>query len=388
MNRPYNLYFDNGTGRVVVQKLNNLNKINDKIFTKKIDELNSIANETHKKINIDKPDLEPNRISSVVDEKINKNDLYITEPTNHQTYIYQNNTIKNDNKVLKEETSNYLNNSNKISMDNILNNGFKKNILFGIKKTILSDFNYSGNLSNNQDFKIGINKNLNRTNGAIFDCFYLFPNVAEINTKNETNYINEKKVEVFINNQDQSDIQYFPIDYIPSGYTIPFRSSNNEYKKIIIKNIHWNIFQSIDNTKYENDEILSVVPDKMDFIFKNIKLQINFEVHSQINNKHMELFRNNILPYRNIKIKNINPSNTCLYKSTSLQIDTLSGSFFNNLEIDLFPDLNVQSGLLCVKISVPQECSDILKGYDKLNKVFYGNIPFMQFILNFDYDII
>ena len=61
--------------------------------------------------------------------------------------------------------------------------------------------------------------------------------------------------------------------------------------------------------------------------------------------------------------------------------------FKTDIEIDLFSDLNIQCGLLCVKISVPNDCSETLKGIDKLNKTFYGNIPFSQFILNFDYEL-
>jgi hypothetical protein len=40
-----------------------------------------------------------------------------------------------------------------------------------------------------------------------------------------------------------------------------------------------------------------------------------------------------------------------------------------------------------IKISVPDESLQILKGFDKNNTLFYGNIPFSQFILNFEYDV-
>jgi hypothetical protein len=403
MSRPYNLFFDNSTGRIVVQKLDSstnklserINKINDKEIVRKVNNSNNII-DSPQKVNIERniQNLEDIKNVNINEEKI------INYQNVNKSYIeIDKNNIKNiSNK--EDESTRYLNeknkndNVNKLSIDDLINNYNKKNIttlnknlLYGIKKTILSDFNYSNNSSNSTDFKIGINKNLNRNNGNIFDCFYLFPNISEINTKHETNIINEKKIEVFTNINDPNDIQYFPIDYVPSGHIIQFRNSNIEYNKLKIKNIFWSIFQTIDNTKYQNDELLSIIPDKNDFIYKNIKLQINFELHCQVNYKTMELLKNNILPYRNIKIKNINPSNSCLYKSAVIYVDTLNGSIFDNIEIDLFSDLNIQCGLLCVKVSVPNDCSEILKGIDKLNKTFYGNIPFSQFILNFDYEL-
>ena len=43
--------------------------------------------------------------------------------------------------------------------------------------------------------------------------------------------------------------------------------------------------------------------------------------------------------------------------------------------------------LLCLKISVPTYCIDLLKGFDKNNKVFTGYINFSQIIVNFDYEL-
>jgi hypothetical protein len=51
------------------------------------------------------------------------------------------------------------------------------------------------------------------------------------------------------------------------------------------------------------------------------------------------------------------------------------------------PDLDINCALLCVRISVPEDSVNILKGVDKNNVVFFGNIPFSQFILNFDYEL-
>ena len=251
----------------------------------------------------------------------------------------------------------------------------KKNIFYGVKKTILSDLNYLNNSSNSNDFKIGINNN------NIFDCFYLFPNISEINTKNETNIVNEKKVELFTNINDENDKQYFPIDFVACGITLPFSNKIKKMTKIRITNIFWNIFQS---TKNKTDKLLAVVPERDKFMYHDIKLNINFELHSQVSSDILEK-----LPYKNNTLnKNISPSNSCLYKVLSFDIGTLNGSNFDTFEINILPNYDIQCALLCVKISVPDECNDILIGADKYNKLFYGYIPFSQFILNFDYEVL
>ena len=214
----------------------------------------------------------------------------------------------------------------------------------------------------------------------IFDTFYLFPNIMEINTKTQTNIISEKKIEIYENIYDLVDKQYFPLDFSPTGINIPFKNNNIKYNKVKISNIYWNIFQSINSQKYKKDEILCSVPNKTEFIYNKINLQINFEFHSQV--------IPDITPYRNNKIKNKSSAHTCLYKVQNIIIDTLNGCNFNDIIIDLPIDLNLNCALLCIKISVPEISFNILKGYDKNNNIFYGYIPFSQFIVQFDYQII
>jgi len=165
------------------------------------------------------------------------------------------------------------------------------------------------------------------------------------------------------------------------------KSECSSFKKIIIKNLYWNIFQSIDQEKYKNNELLCITTDINDFVYKKISLQINIELHSQVSLNMIEKYSNKILPYRNENIKNCYASNNCLYKALIYSIDTLNGSNFDNLEIDLLENLDIKCALLCIKISVPDESISILKGYDKYNKSYYGYIPFSQFILNFDYEV-
>ena len=253
-----------------------------------------------------------------------------------------------------------------------------KSLIYGIKKTILSDYNHINESSNTNDFRIGLNKNI-LTNNKIYDCFYLFPNIGEINSKTHTNIINEKRVEIFNNKNDINDIQFFPIDFIACGSNLSLISENKYYKKIRIRNIFWNIFQTIDSSNYNLNEILSIVPNKDIYIYKKIKLQINFELHSQI--------RNNDLPYKNNNIKQVTPANTCLYPISSIEISNLNGSNFHYIDIDLNPNFNIECALLCIRVSVPISQMGILEGFNKNNSLCYGHIPFSQLILNFDYEI-
>ena len=235
-------------------------------------------------------------------------------------------------------------------------------------------------------FKIGLN------NGTFYkticsDCLYLFPYISEIN-KEDMNYIHEKKIESFRNKNNIHDIQYFPLDYIPCGNIIPLsgiRHQQGVNNQIRIFNIYWNIIQSINNSTYKNNEILCFVPNISDYNLKNIKLQINFEIHNQISGIIEEKFSNNILPYKNNNITNLNPANTCLTNVINIIIDKVNGSVDNDIIFDLPEGLDLNSVLLCAKISIPNESFHVLNGYDKNNIISHGYVPFSQFLLHFDY---
>ena len=436
MEQPYNIYYDNRTGRVVLHKnershspnRNNRNPGQNNDFDKKIEELynytninspnqvnieknivdnkneivdnknelkKSIENQFEKMNNLDKLNLDKLNKNIDDDEKIiipsrfSKNELI--NDKNNQTNLDKNIEYLQEKIIpLKLNKDSIESTKLKKKLEDEINRPIiiKKDLVYGIKKTILTDFNYLNNSSNCNDFKIGINKSNDKNDNIIYDTFYLFPNISEINTKSETNIVNEKKVLLFNNKNDKHNKQYFPIDFVPCGVSIPLKYDGHSYKKIIIKNLYWNIFQSIDQKNYDIDELLCVTTDVSDFVYKKIKLQINIELHSQLSLNIIENYCNDILPYRNENIKNCYASNTCLYKSLVYYVDTLNGSNFDNLEIDLLEDLDIKCALLCIKISVPDECLNTLKGYDKYNKSFYGYIPFSQFILNFDYEVL
>jgi len=431
MSCPYSVLYNNTTGRVVIHK-NNIspprNKPCQREFDKKIEELYKFTNiDSPNKVSIERNNKESENIKTIDIDKIINEQKFID---NNQKDISKNynNITQYDKDILNNNRKNYdviydkqilnnndeiydkkiLNNNDEIHDKQILNNNIKKenyqrydknvsnninddinnnkndkeitkSLIYGIKKTILSDFNHLYQSSNTNDFKIGLNKNILLNNNKIFDCFYLFPNISEINTKSETNIINEKKIEIFYNNLNPNDIQYFPIDFIACGSNIPLLSKNKYYSKIRIKNIFWNIFQSINSSNYKLNEILCIVPNKDDYIYKNINLQVNFELHSQIISEE--------LPYKNNNIRQITPANTCLYQIPFIQISNLNGSNFHFLEIDLNSNIKLECALLCVKISVPCSHTYILEGMDKNNRLSYGNIPFSQFILNFEYEL-
>jgi len=432
MSCPYNVFYNNTTGRVVIRKNMSPPRCRSppKEFDKKIEELYKFTNiNSPNKVSIEKnnnvSDIKTIDIDKIINEQIftDKNDntknTYNQQDNkynntkdyqynNQEEYEYNNqrdnkkeyqhnNQQNNDQSVNTKANVNTNTSANKevntsantsantdVNSNIIINTGVNSNVtnkslIYGIKKTILSDFNHLYESSNANDFKISLNKNI-IMNNKIFDCFYLFPNISEINTKSETNIINEKKIEIFCNNNDQNDLQYFPIDFIACGINIPLVSHNKYYSKIRINNIFWNIFQSINSCNYKLNEILCIVPNKDDFLYKNINLQVNFELHSQIISDQ--------LPYKNNKLKNITPANTCLYKIPYILISNLNGSNFHFLEIDLNQNLKLECALLCVKISVPCSHMNILEGVDKHNRTVYGNIPFSQFILNFDYELL
>jgi len=256
-----------------------------------------------------------------------------------------------------------------------------KTLLYGIKKTNITELN-DKKLSSSNNLKIMKNNEIGSK--IIFDSFYLSPNILEINEYSSYNFIHEKKVEKFINIYDESDYQYFPIDYTPSGFPINIKNNKSKYNNLIITNVSWNIIQNINDTKYEEANILGITPNINEMAYKNINLSINFELHSQIP-LHLLSNRENIIPYRNVNIKVANPSKTCLFKVQNIKINKLNGFRENNIVIPLNNFYNLFNSLLCVRVSLDEDDIYYLKGFDANEKLNYGHVPFSQFILNFDY---
>ena len=257
----------------------------------------------------------------------------------------------------------------------------KKTLLYGIKKTNITDLN-DKNMSSSNNLKIMKNNEIG--NKIVFDSFYLSPNILEINEYSSYNFIHQKRVEKFTNIYDNTDIQYFPIDYTPSGIPINIKNSTSKYNNLILTNLSWNIMQNINDTKYEEANILGITPNINEFLYKNINLCINIELHGQIPSKSFNN-RDNIIPYRNDNIKVSNPAKTCLFKAKTIKINKLNGLNENNIVIPLENLYNLYNSLLCIRITIDDDDIYCLKGFDNNEKLTYGHIPFNQFILNFDY---
>jgi hypothetical protein len=234
--------------------------------------------------------------------------------------------------------------------------------------------------SNNNNFKIQLNNTSN--NNPIFDVFYISPNIVEINQDNNDNYIHEKIIEKIENIYDKTDIEYFPINYTPSG--IPIELKNNT---LIIENIKWNIIQNISDSKFDEINLLGMVPFENKYNYINTELEVTFELHSQIPFSLLNN-RENIIVYRTLNHKNkFSCSNTCLFstENTKIKINNLNDLTSTKIEIPLLKHAFLSNALLCVKVGISNESVYQLRGFDKFNNMSYGFVPFSQFVLSFDY---
>lgn len=274
-----------------------------------------------------------------------------------------------------EELKLLLKNYNKNPVENV------KSLLYGIKKTNITE-TINNKYSSSSYFKMMKNNDIG--NNVVFDTFYLSPNILEINEHSSNNFIHSKKVEKFVNIFKKKEYQYFPIDYIPTGFPINIKNNQSRYNNIIIKNLSWNIIQNINEFKYESTNILSIVPNIYEFLYKNVNLTLNFELHSQIP-LHLLSSNENIIPYRNSNVKVLNPSKTCLFEIKDFKIDSLNGFSDEVIKIPIKNYYNLFNTLLCIKVSIDEDEVYNLKGYNNNQKLTYGYIPLSQIILNFDY---
>ena len=256
-------------------------------------------------------------------------------------------------------------------------------LLYGLKKTNVCESNYNG-VSSSSYFKIM--KNNEYDNDIIYDSFYLPPNILEINEYSHYNYVHDRKIEKFTNIHDTNDNHYFPMEYTPSGFPVHVHS---QAQNLVIQNITWNIVQFLNDSKYEDFHLLGTLLSKNTIKTKKIKLNLHFELHTQIP-YHLIKNRTNIMPYIDDNINILNPSQTCVTHIQTIQIETLNGSYEDNIRInldDLVRIKDIKNVLLCVRISVDKKTIHHLKGLDINDKQNFGYIPFTQFLLNFDYYI-
>ena len=370
-----NRYFNNTNSRI---NLNNND--NNNSFNQQMNEINNIVNEENNNSN---DNLVEMSISDFLD-KFNSNQNNVIEGPRGLPGLRGPQGEKGiqgppGNSYLDENTAEEL----KLLLKDYHNKSFKnvKSLLYGIKKTNITE-TVNNKYSSSSYFKIMKNNHIG--NNVVFDTFYLSPNVLEINEHSSNNFIHDKKVEKFVNVFKKSDYQYFPVDYIPTGFPINIKNNHSRFNNIIINNLSWNIIQNINESKYESTNILGIVPNIYEFLYKNISLTLNFELHSQI---PLQLLSSNenIIPYRNNNVKVLNPSKTCLFEIKNFKVDNLNGFSDESIKIPIKNYYNLFNTLLCIRISIDDDEVYNLKGYNNNQKLTYGYIPLNQIILNFDY---
>lgn len=301
---------------------------------------------------------------------------------------------------------------------------------FGLKKMLIPDYCEKGSSSN--DFGISLNKYYKEDipncckcdcecectclNKLPFDTFYLYAGSRENNTRIEPNIVNDYKVKIYKNIQSSS-LSYvpFPTYFIPSGISTPLGYIGSEGKKIIgikITKVAWNIFQTkplikmvdlcssdpeikahnelllLENNKTllceKNPYIIGVVQKGCDLLFPFVKLNLNIEFHSQRNiNLSAKIALDHMnpdMPYADLCDPVWYPNNTCHNVNVPIELDTLNGMINLQREILFDKEIENDSLMMCVKVSVPNNTKELLKGCDKYGNISFGTIYFSNFV--------
>ena len=286
---------------------------------------------------------------------------------------------------------------------------------FSIKKLIVPDY-CEKHPTSSQDFTIGLNKYYTEcvdevcTKDLIFDTFYLYAGSREVNTRVEPNIVNDYKVQLYRNLFDcEAPREPFPTHYIPNGISTPVGTTNSLEKRIIgikINKISWNIFQTrpviqmhdicsrdpcireqneqilIENLQTSwcerNPRILGVVQKGCDHFFPFVTINFSVELHSQ---RNVNLARKIVMegsnqdsPFFDLCDPVWYPSNTCHNVPQPISVGTLNGTLQVDQVILFNKEIDNDSLMMAVKVSVPAETKEALKGYDRFGKTVIGHI--------------
>lgn len=290
---------------------------------------------------------------------------------------------------------------------------------FGLKKMIIPEYCEKGSTSS--DFGISVNKYyINHIDNMCishipFDTFYLYAGSRENNTRIEPNIVNDYKVKLYknIENPILPNVS-FPTHFIPSGISTPLGYIGDSGKKVIgikITKIAWNIFQTkplikmvdlcsndleikehnelilLENIKTifceKNPYIIGVVQKGCDLLYPFVKLRLSIEFHSQRNinlaSKIAMDHMNPDVPYFDLCEPVWYPNNTCHNIDIPIEIDTLNGMINIQREILFCREIENDSLMMCVKVSVPNDTKEELEGYDKFGNRTFGTIYFSNF---------
>ncbi len=263
-----------------------------------------------------------------------------------------------------------------------------------LKKMFIPEFNKK--YQTTQDFMISLNKfhSSSDSDETIFDTFYLNTNGQEVNTNIMPNPVNQYLVNIFKNQYEEDDYQYFPFEILPQGFSLEVPFS----RKISIHNIHYHLLQTINEqiTLYKdnmNDEdpykskygIKGFYQKRTETVFSNIDLDLVFELHLPI--PHQQFVKKNIVtksfPYYNEKLPFWTPNNSCITKPKKVTINTVQDVYHQDIEFEIPADIDSRTVLLYIKVEVPDETKKILKYRNKKGEESYGFIPFSYINVNF-----
>ncbi len=279
---------------------------------------------------------------------------------------------------------------------------------YGLKKLYTPDYNNKFMFTNDFLISKNINRNIYKDNRLyqnkipLFDTFYLQNNPTDININLQPNPVNQSLIDYFINDYDNKDKTYFPIDVIPSGNIIHTKN----HKNIIIKNIKYQIIQNINQFKNDlmtkdlknfNEDInvrngiygYIQLEDKL--ISVPIELNLVFELHLQNPMlyqfyKHHKNLMNQLYPYYNNLYPPMSPNNTCIIKGQKIILRNMIGNIDENIRLEIPDEIDMNNFTLLLKIEVSQENIEKLHITNKKIENDYGSIPFQQIQVSFSYD--
>jgi hypothetical protein len=153
--------------------------------------------------------------------------------------------------------------------------------------------------------------------------------------------------------------------------TVDFTSKNG----VLITKLNWSINQNLQCK--DSICIRGIKPCNSILDIVDVNLNINFEIHSCCSNGN---------PYYSNCYPNWQCSNTCVI-SKKICISQLCG-YIENIYIDFDERFCIDNTYrLSIKIDVPCETIERLRGVDYCGNVLYGSIPFNQINVSFDVEL-
>jgi hypothetical protein len=266
--------------------------------------------------------------------------------------------------------------------------------LFALRKMMIPEYQHK--LQITHDFMISINRNSQLLSSSIpfFDSFYLPSPSQDIHTRFMPDPVNQFLVQPTIHHSDPSNIEYFPLDYLPNGILLKIPNDNIFH----LHHLQFQIFQTLHQQSdifyqfHQNHQLESTGRFPIvGFIIRNgqtigvdVELELSFELHHYI--PHIHYVKRNDLthlyPYFNPEFPNWNPMNTCISKPYSVLIQSTQ-EYLPSIQLPIPPNIPSQQLSLFLKIKIPPSTIQKLKYKNKNNEDDYGFIPFFSISCSF-----